>query len=191
VRRCGAPGGEPFLLIDTVGFIRKLPHHLVASFRSTLEEAADVDLLLIVVDASSPALGEHLRTTRETLDGLGLGDRPRLLVLNKIDRLPEPEIDRLAAIYPEAMQVSALDTGHGRRLCSAIRRALATEAVEEMVLVPATATDILARLCGLVRVTGTEVRDGFLEVRFRSGPEVRERVTRLVSAACDVTSEGG
>jgi len=191
VRRCEAPGGEPFLLIDTVGFIRKLPHHLVASFRSTLEEAADVDLLLIVVDASSPVLGEHLRTTEETLEGLGLGDRPRLLVLNKIDRLPEPEIERLAAAYPEAIRTSALDTGHGRRLCSAIRRALAIEAAEEMVLVPATATDILASLCSLVRVTGTEVRDGSLEIRFRSRPEVRERVARLVSAAGAAASEEG
>jgi len=184
VRRCEIPGGESFLLIDTVGFIRKLPHHLVASFRSTLEEAADADLLLIVADASSPALGDHLKTTRETLEGLGLGDRRTLLILNKIDRVPMPDLGRLAAAYPESVRVSALDSKDGRRLRSAVRKALATEVVEETVLIPASAPDILARLCRLVRVTGTEVRDGHLvEVRFRSRPENHELVARLVTDA--------
>lgn len=190
VRRCEVPGGESFLLIDTVGFIRKLPHHLVASFRSTLEEAADADLLLLVADASSPSLDDHLRTTRETLEGLGLDDRRTLLVLNKIDRVPKPDRGHLAAAYPESVRISALDKDDGRRLRSGILRALATEVLEETVLIPAAAPDILARLCGLVRVTGTEVRDGLLEVRFRSRPENRERVARLVTAAGAAASEG-
>jgi GTP-binding protein HflX len=183
VRRCTSPGGDPFLLIDTVGFIRKLPHHLVASFRSTLEEAADADLLLIVADASSPSLGEHLTTTRDTLEGLGLGQRPSLVVLNKMDRLPAAEIDRLAATYPASIPLSALDPLDGRRLCAAVQRMVASGILEETVLIPAAAPDLLARLCGLVRVTGTEVRNGFLEVRFRSRPEDRRLVERLVTAA--------
>jgi GTP-binding protein HflX len=118
-------GGVPFLLIDTVGFIRKLPHHLVASFRSTLEEAADADLLLHVADASSPALEDHLRATRETLEGLDLGGRPSLLVLNKRDRVPAPVLERLLGTHPEALSLSATSPGEAPLLRSAIERKLA------------------------------------------------------------------
>ena len=83
-------GRQPFILTDTVGFIRKLPHELVAAFRATLEELADADLLLHVVDASHPALDEHMRAVRELLEELEVADRPTVLALNKIDRLEGP-----------------------------------------------------------------------------------------------------
>jgi GTPase len=125
VRRCVRGGRPPFLLIDTVGFIRKLPHHLVASFRSTLEEASDADLLLQVIDSSSPAIEDHLRTTRDTLEGLGLWDRPLLTVFNKVDRLAAETLGRLRTAYPEALFVSALDPAQGDRLEEEVRRRLA------------------------------------------------------------------
>lgn len=127
VRRSERPGAPPFLLIDTVGFIRKLPHHLVASFRSTLEEAVDADLLLHVADASSPALEDHLRATQETLEGLALGGRPRLLVLNKRDRVPAPVLERLLGTHPEALPLSATSPQEALLLRSAIERLLRTE----------------------------------------------------------------
>src|SRR5207248_2169288 len=73
------------LLTDTVGFIRKLPHHLVASFRATLEETREADLLLHVIDASSPTWQEQRVVVDQVLDELGVRDRPKLLVFNKID----------------------------------------------------------------------------------------------------------
>ncbi len=124
VRRCVRGGRPPFLLIDTVGFIRKLPHHLVASFRSTLEEAADADLLLQVVDASSAAIEDHLRTTRETLDSLGLSDRPLLTVFNKIDLVPPAVLARLRAGDREAAFVCALDPAQADLLEAEVRRSL-------------------------------------------------------------------
>jgi GTP-binding protein HflX len=130
VRRSERHGSAPFLVIDTVGFIRKLPHHLVASFRSTLEEAADADLLLHVVDASSPALADHLRATRETLEGLELGDRPMLLVLNKRDRVPAPVLELLLGDHPGALAVSALAPADGEVLRRAIERTLGAAALE-------------------------------------------------------------
>ena len=75
------------LLTDTVGFIRKLPHHLVASFRATLEETSEADLLLHVVDASPPTWEEQRMVVEQVLDELGVADRPKLLVFNKIDLL--------------------------------------------------------------------------------------------------------
>src|SRR5204863_3993751 len=94
-------GRQPFILTDTVGFIRKLPHELVAAFRATLEELADGDVLLHVVDASHPALDEHLRAVRDLLEELEVADRPTVLALNKSDRLDapvEPLVARLGGV---------------------------------------------------------------------------------------------
>ena len=80
-------GGHEALVTDTVGFIRKLPHHLIASFRSTLEEAREADVLLHIVDASHPDMEGQRKVVRSVLEDLGLGKRPRILVFNKIDLL--------------------------------------------------------------------------------------------------------
>ncbi len=124
VRRCERGGRPPFLVIDTVGFIRKLPHHLVASFRSTLEEAADADLLVHVVDAASSSCDDQMRTARSTLAELGLSDYPTLVVFNKIDRAPAGVIGRLRSEQPEAVFMSAIDPSHADRLESHVRAAL-------------------------------------------------------------------
>jgi GTP-binding protein HflX len=84
-RRMALPDGTFGLLTDTVGFIHKLPHTLVAAFRATLEELAEADLLLHVVDVSHHNAAEHVQVVEDTLGELALGDKPRLLVLNKMD----------------------------------------------------------------------------------------------------------
>jgi GTP-binding protein HflX len=103
------PDGKKVLLTDTVGFIRRLPHGLVASFRSTLEVAAEADLLLIVADASHHRLFDHLKVVKETLAEIGADRVPTLLLLNKAD-LPEARevLDELLQAYPAAIAVSAL-----------------------------------------------------------------------------------
>ena len=78
-------GTMPFLLSDTVGFIRKLPHHLIESFKSTLDEVRESDVLVHVVDVAHPQFEDHLKTVRVTLQELGVTDKPTLLVFNKID----------------------------------------------------------------------------------------------------------
>ena len=77
--------GQQILLTDTVGFIRKLPHHLIEAFRSTLEEAKYADIILHVVDASNPSAYAHMHTVYETLDMLGAGDKPVVTAFNKVD----------------------------------------------------------------------------------------------------------
>jgi GTPase len=111
--------GQRALVTDTVGFIRKLPHHLVASFRSTLEEAREADVLLHVVDASHPDREEQEQVVREVLADLELDDRPQILVFNKIDRLTHAEEDalrgrvrafeRTPAVFVSAHQPATLD----------------------------------------------------------------------------------
>lgn len=81
--------GQQILLTDTVGFIRKLPHHLIEAFRSTLEEAKYADLILHVVDSSSPSAYVHMHTVYETLDLLGAGDKKVITIFNKVDKLSE------------------------------------------------------------------------------------------------------
>ena len=84
---CALPGGAPVVLADTVGFIRELPHELVAAFQSTLQEAREAHLLLHVVDASDPRRDEHIEQVDTVLREIGAGDIPQLRVYNKIDRL--------------------------------------------------------------------------------------------------------
>jgi GTP-binding protein HflX len=86
----------PFLLSDTVGFIRKLPHQLVESFKSTLDEVREADILMHVVDISHPNFEEHIKVVRETLDEIGAKNKPTFLVFNKIDAykyIPQDEFD--------------------------------------------------------------------------------------------------
>ena len=92
-RRIRLPSGGPALLTDTVGFIQKLPTQLVAAFRATLEELEEATLMLHVVDITHPDAEKQAQTVEDTLRDLGLEDRPRLLVLNKIDRLDDPDPD--------------------------------------------------------------------------------------------------
>ena len=107
-------GGRTYLLTDTVGFIRKLPHQLVEAFGATLEEALEADLLLHVADGSVPEeeLQRMLDAVEETLEEIGAADRPRLLALNKVDRLGEEQRRALSFRFPRALQVSA-ETGEG------------------------------------------------------------------------------
>ncbi len=116
-------GGSSFILTDTVGFIRKLPHELVAAFRATLEELKEADVLLHVVDASHPALEEHLAAVDQMLAELEVSDRPTVLALNKIDRVADEALGALVA-RREGVAVSAT-TGQGiPALLAAIHAAL-------------------------------------------------------------------
>lgn len=106
-RRFNLPTGRPILLTDTVGFIRNLPHGLIDAFHATLEEASFADAILLVLDASDPELAMQLNTTREVLGEVGAGDRPVMLVLNKIDMVEDIARAGLVSLYPDAVMVSA------------------------------------------------------------------------------------
>lgn len=100
--------GRHVLVSDTVGFIRKLPHQLVAAFRSTLGEVRTADALLVIADAASPELEEQLKVVGATLREIGCGDHPRQLVLNQIDRVPRPRRLDLKRQHPGAALTCAL-----------------------------------------------------------------------------------
>jgi GTPase len=134
------PETEPRILVsDTVGFIKKLPHQLVASFRSTLDEAREASLLCFLADASDPVFRDQLETTREVLGDIGAGDIASRLLLNKCDRLDPAARAALAQEYPEAIQCSALDPKSVAEVRDAIVRFFDGELVEEALFVPYTA----------------------------------------------------
>jgi GTP-binding protein HflX len=124
-RSVNGQGQPPFILTDTVGFIRKLPHELVAAFRATLEELTEADVLLHVVDASHPQLDEQMAAVDALLRELEVAERPRLVVLNKVDRLEDPDAAAGLVRMQDGVAVSAR-TGEGLpELLDAIRMRLA------------------------------------------------------------------
>ena len=130
-RRWRFGGGGYALLSDTVGFIRDLPHALVASFKATLEEARQADLLLHVVDASSPEAEGQIQAVKAVLEELGLEDHPTLLVLNKTDQVPDRSyLDVLEAHHARSVAISAARGEGLDRLEEAVRDALAERSLE-------------------------------------------------------------
>src|SRR6185295_17349208 len=108
VRRISLPGGTPIVVADTVGFIRELPHELVAAFQSTLTEAREASLLLHVIDASDPRREEHMTSVDGVLTEIGADQIPQVLVYNKVDRLEvAPRMDRDADGRVMAVWISA------------------------------------------------------------------------------------
>lgn len=127
------PDGRKVMLIDTVGFIRRLPHHLVEAFKSTLEEAACAKVILNVSDASDPECPEHIRVTNELLDELGCSGKPIIPVYNKCDLLPEG-----ASLFFEsdAVAISAIDGRGLEKLLAAIQKALPPTRARAKMLIP-------------------------------------------------------
>jgi GTP-binding protein HflX len=136
------PETRPRILVsDTVGFIKKLPHGLVASFKSTLAEALEASLLAHVVDASEPGFERQLEVTTEVLDEIGAGEVPRLLVFNKVDRLGDEAarkeaVASLSARWPDAFVMSAKSAADVARLHAALRAFFTRDLVEAEVRVP-------------------------------------------------------
>jgi GTP-binding protein HflX len=135
-RRLRFPEEREVVITDTVGFIRDLPKDLFAAFRATFEEAADADLLLHVVDASDPAMEQHIDTTETLLAELELASIPRVLVLNKIDRLAPDEARRLVRARRDGVAVCATDRESTRALLATLADRL-KDRWERAALVPA------------------------------------------------------
>lgn len=146
VRRTTTPAGRPYTITDTVGFVRHLPHHLVEAFRSTLEEVAEADLLLHVVDGAHPAPLGQLASVRAVIHEVGAADVPELVVVNKADAATPEALAALAEAEPRHVVVSA-HTGQGLdRLQELVAAALPHPGVQVDVLIPYTSGNLVARV---------------------------------------------
>ena len=166
VRRIRLPGGTPAVVADTVGFIRDLPHELVAAFRSTLTEAREATVLLHVVDASDPRRGEHMEQVNAVLEEIGAGEIPQILVYNKIDRLElAPRLERDADHRVTSVWISADQALGIPLLAEAITERIFRTVQVARVRIPAAAGQLRARLYsrGVVRQE-LALDDGQLEL---------------------------
>lgn len=163
------PSGKTVMLIDTVGLIRRLPHHLVEAFKSTLEQAATADIILNVCDASSPEAREHLAVTEQILQELGSADRPVIPVLNKWDAVEEPD---LALRLPGAVRISALNGDGVDRLLQAVEENLPEKTFEVELLLPFSKSGLAARL----RDEGAVLTEEYVEEGLRIRARVDERL---------------
>ena len=135
------------LMTDTVGFIRKLPHHLVASFKSTLEEITEADILLHVVDVSTKTFEEQIRVVNDTLTELGAGEKPTLMVFNKIDTLSDRTIlQTMATQYQHRVFISATRGINILGLKDEVLRLLEAEFVEETFRIPQDQQKLISQL---------------------------------------------
>jgi len=163
-RKLELPAGREVLLTDTVGFIQKLPTDLVAAFRATLEEVTEADLIIQVLDLSSPAVEEQAETVEEVLTDLGAADKPRVVALNKVDLLGPSSrrraIGALSVRYPGAVAISATNRAGLRELLSAIDHASRGDAVPLEILVPYGREGVLAELRKVGGVERTEYVEG-------------------------------
>ena len=170
VRRLPLPSGRAATLSDTVGFVGKLPHDLVEAFRSTLEEVARATLILHVADASSPDLLAQIEAVRTVLGEIGAGAVSEVLALNKIDRVSEPERERLLGRFDgDAVAISAL-TGDGlQELLERVEGAIPRFPMAVTILVPYGREDLTAMLHREAEVLSEEAREDGTLVHARVG----------------------
>ncbi len=162
-RRLDLPTGRQVLLTDTVGFIQKLPTDLVAAFRATLEEVTQADIVIQVLDASSPAVKDQAATVEKELAELGAEGKPRVVALNKVDLLGPAQRRRVVAAvaerYPAVVAISAINRGGFAPLLAAIDGASRGETVSLELLVPYGSESVLASLRRIGGVEKTEYDD--------------------------------
>jgi GTP-binding protein HflX len=171
------PETVPRILVsDTVGFIKKLPHDLVASFRSTLDEAREADLVVHLVDASDPGFRAQVEVTREVLAEIGAADSPRLVVLNKIDRVDAETRGRLAREWPEALRLSVRDPADVAVLRERIVAFFERDMVEDEVFVPYAKQRVVGEAHSACRVLSERHGETGTHLRVRARPEVLERL---------------
>ncbi|AZZ35468.1 GTPase HflX [Bdellovibrio sp. qaytius] len=166
------------LLSDTVGFIKKLPHDLVASFKSTLDEALNASLLLFVVDSSDASFRSQLEVTKTTLSEVGADEIPSLLVLNKRDNLSAEEAAALMVEFPDAIMISTRDKDDLKRMREKIMSYFETDMVDEDIFIPYTVQGIIGEIRSKIRVLSESYNENGVTLRVRSPEKVLEQIKK-------------
>ena len=177
VRRLDLPDGHRALMSDTVGFVRRLPHELVEAFRSTLDEAADADLLVHVVDASDPDPDGQISAVREVLTEIDAADLPEILVFNKIDVAESAVVRRLLTVYDGSVAASALTGENIEAVTAAIIDGLDTVTVTADLLIPYDRGDLVASLHETGEVLEEHHAEDGTEIKVRLPAAAAERVS--------------
>lgn len=191
-RRWDLGSGRHVLLSDTVGFIRDLPHHLVASFRATLEEAIHADLLLHVVDAASPEAEDQVVAVENVLSDLGAGEKPRLVLLNKADAVrDEAHLMLLRQAHPEALLISAQHGDGLARLALEVERRMQGEQRRLTLSVPARDGKALVFLERFASILGRRFEDGRAILDVAIAPRALDHLHSIAADIRHLESTGG
>ena len=183
IRQLDLGGHQPALLSDTVGFIRKLPHNLVASFRSTLKEVLESDLVLIVLDASSPILTEHVDTIRDVLKELGADQIAEISVLNKIDLITDENLVKMIQRqFPDAVAVSGLQHLRLDSLRSRILSVMENDHETVDLQIPYEKGKMIALVQDGVEVLERAYDDQGIRLKVRGNKDRIERILKIVPA---------
>ena len=183
IRQLDLGNSHQVLLSDTVGFIRKLPHNLVASFRSTLKEVLEANLVLMVLDASSSIMVEHLETIRDVLSELGAGPIPEISVLNKIDLITDKNmVKKLQRQFPDAVAVSALQHLRLNELRSKILRTMENDYETVDLQIPYEYGKIIAQVQDGVEVLERVYDDQGIRLKIRGNKNRIEKILKTVPA---------
>lgn len=167
------PETVPRILVsDTVGFIKKLPHDLVASFRSTLDEALNASLLLFTVDASDPSFRSQLEVTQTVLAEIGAEKTPQLLLLNKVDQLQADEQKLLSIEFPDAVFISTRNRDDVKRVRELVLNHFETDMVDKDILIPYTQGKVLGQIRERARVIHEKHEDDGTIVTIRASEDV-------------------
>jgi GTP-binding protein HflX len=181
VRNVTFPSGKKILLSDTVGFIRKLPPQLVASFRSTLNEVVESDLLLHVVDISHPQFLEQIEVVLKTLEELKVADKPMIFVLNKIDAVTDRSAVReISERFKPSVIISAARNINVSELVTLIENILNEDSVIEEITISQANYRTIARLHDEVEIFDKQYEDNLVHIRYRVNINHRERVKKIL-----------
>lgn len=187
-RRWQLPGWGPVLLSDTVGFIRNLPHHLIESFKATLEESRQANLLLHVADGGNPAVYDQISATFKVLEEIGIQQKDTLLVINKIDSLPDRlRLEGLMNRYPDAIPISARSGEGLAQLAAAVSDALSRTFVNVEVELGVENGRLLAYLAAKGEVLSKHYTDSRVVVHCRIA---QHHLSRIGSEAIAVRMRG-
>lgn len=179
VRSIELPNGKKGVLSDTVGFIRKLPTHLIASFRSTLAEASDADVLMHVVDASHKAFREQIAVVDETLAALNIEGKPTILVLNKTDAISEEERNQLKIEFPGSILISAVNGINLDKLLLKMQQLSETGVSIIKLELPYSQMQLLPKLYELGEITSRLEHDDGITVEITVTDATKERILNL------------
>ncbi len=190
VRRWDLPN-RTVLLSDTVGFIRKLPHHLVESFKSTLEEVKDADLLLHVVDASSPMTQEQIEAVQTTLLDLGASNTPVQWVFNKIDQATPEQLLECKQQYPQAVYVSAARMMGLDRLSKTVQNRLEEDFLNFELTLPITDFSVVSSLRTLAVIENECYDETSIQVSGRTSTEILKGLSKKYNGQLNVFDSEG
>ncbi len=181
VRQVGLGPGKKILLSDTVGFIRKLPPHLIASFRSTLAEVSEADILLHVIDISHPQFREHVTVVEDTLDELNAAGKPTVYVFNKIDKLSDRSIIvELKNDYPCSAFISAERGISISSLTDKLSELLERDVFEQTLRVEQSDYGTISKLHEIAEIQEQQYEENSILVRFRISRKNMDRLRKLL-----------